>query len=136
MEVSMSDDYDIGFGKPPEASRWQKGQSGNPKGRPKTRADHLKDAAAILSEPVTARTLDGSPVSLAGLEAAYLALCRKGLKGDVPALLKAITIMLEVQPAVEAKADAMRRKREDLIARLERLGLPVESLRNLPPVGG
>ena len=27
--------YDIGYGKPPEHSRFQKGQSGNPKGRPK-----------------------------------------------------------------------------------------------------
>jgi hypothetical protein len=71
-------------------------------------------------------------VSLAGLEAAYLALCRKGLKGDVPALLRAITIMLEVQPAVEAKADDKRRKREELIARLDRLGLPTEALRNRP----
>ena len=128
----MPDDYDIGYGKPPETSRWQKGQSGNPKGRPKTRADHLRDAAAILSEPVTARTPDGKPVSLAGLEAAYLALCRKGLKGDVPALLRAVTIMLEVQPVVEARADDKRRKREEMIARLERLGLPTESLRNRP----
>ncbi|MBA3910729.1 MAG: hypothetical protein C0524_12805 [Rhodobacter sp.] len=128
----MPECYDIGYRKPPESSRWQKGQSGNPKGRTKTRADHLKDAAAILSEPVTARTPDGSPVSLAGLEAAYLALCRKGLRGDVPALIKAITIMLEVQPAVEARTDGRRRQREDLIARLEKLGLPTEALRQRP----
>lgn len=85
---------------------------------------------------MTARTPDGKPVSLAGLEAAYLALCRKGLNGDVPALLRAISIMLEVQPAVEAKADDKRRKREDLIARLERMGLPTEVLRNSAPEDG
>jgi len=33
----MSDDekYEVGYGKPPKSSRWKKGQSGNPKGRPK-----------------------------------------------------------------------------------------------------
>lgn len=31
----MSDDYDIGYGKPPLASRFKKGVSGNPSGRPK-----------------------------------------------------------------------------------------------------
>lgn len=28
-------DEAIGYGRPPKATRWQKGQSGNPKGRPK-----------------------------------------------------------------------------------------------------
>lgn len=27
--------YEVGYGKPPEAARFQKGQSGNPRGRPK-----------------------------------------------------------------------------------------------------
>lgn len=31
------DGYDVGYGKPPHATRWQKGQSGNPEGRPKKR---------------------------------------------------------------------------------------------------
>ena len=27
--------YDVGYGKPPEATQFEKGKSGNPKGRPK-----------------------------------------------------------------------------------------------------
>ena len=30
-----NDDYNVGYGKPPKASQFKKGQSGNPKGRPK-----------------------------------------------------------------------------------------------------
>jgi hypothetical protein len=29
------DDYRVGYGRPPQHSRWKKGQSGNPRGRPK-----------------------------------------------------------------------------------------------------
>lgn len=101
----MDDDAKVGYRNPPKHSRWKKGQSGNPKGRPKSRADLLQEASAILSEPVTGRTADGKSISLAGLEAAYLALCRKGLKDDVPALLTAINIMLEVQPAIDKQVE-------------------------------
>ena len=31
----MSDDYDVGYGKPPANTKFQKGKSGNPSGRPK-----------------------------------------------------------------------------------------------------
>jgi uncharacterized protein DUF5681 len=128
METTMADKYEVGFGKPPKSSQWKKGQSGNPKGRPKTRTDLIIDAAAILSEPVNARTPDGKTVSLDGYEAAYLALCKKGLNGNVPTLIKAINIMLEVQPAVDARESEKRQRQDDLIARLEKMGVKTDGL--------
>ncbi len=121
----MANDYNVGFGKPPKASQWQKGQSGNPKGRSKTRSDMLNEAAAILSEPVTARTPDGRTVSLDGYEAAYMALCKKSLKGHVPSLIKAIRIMLEVQPVLEARAEEDQHRRERVLDLFERMGVKV-----------
>lgn len=129
----MSDDYKIGFGKPPKFNQWHKGQSGNPKGRTKSRSDLVKDAAVILSEPVSARTPQGKTVSLEGFEASYLALCKKGLKGHVPSLIKAINIMLEVQPAVDDREGEKRRKHEDLISRLEKMGVRTDGLKNRLP---
>lgn len=124
----MSDDHKVGFGKPPKSGQWRKGQSGNPKGRPRTRSDLINDAAAILSEPVSARTPQGKTVSLDGFEASYLALCKKGLNGHASSLINAINIMLEVQPAVDARQSETRQKRDDLIARLEKMGVKTDGL--------
>jgi len=121
----MTDSYDIGYGKPPKASQWKKGQSGNPKGRPKTRADHLQDAAAILSQPVTARTPEGKTISLDAIEAAYLAQCRKGLKGNISALVWAVKLMLEVQPAMDSREADKRQTREKVLAAFEKMGVKV-----------
>jgi Family of unknown function (DUF5681) len=94
----MTEEYETGFGKPPKSSQWKKGQSGNPNGRPKSKPDYLADYARILSEPVKARQPDGRTVSLDSLEAAYVQLCKKALKGDNAALFQAIGIMLDILP--------------------------------------
>ncbi len=99
----MANDDEVGYAKPPKDAQWKSGQSGNPSGRPKGRSDLLQEAAAILSEPVTARTSDGKRISLGALEGAYLSFCKKALKGHDPSLYAAIKIMFEVMPDGEEK---------------------------------
>ena len=49
----MSDDYEVGYGKPPKHTRFQKGQSGNPKGRPKGSKNMGTLLGEVLAQKVT-----------------------------------------------------------------------------------
>lgn len=77
----MSDDYKIGYGKPPTATQFRPGQSGNPAGRPKA-----KKVSNSL-RPVLKRVLD-EPVSIAGKkytpqEVMVRSLINNAMKGDL-----------------------------------------------------
>jgi hypothetical protein len=123
---NMDDDDQVGYGSPPQSTRWQKGQSGNPKGRPRTRSDLIQDAAKILTQPVEARTQDGKRVTLEAIEAGYLSLCKKGLNGHKTSLFEAIRIMLDVGPALEAEKKSEESKREAVRAEFERMGVKIQ----------
>lgn len=115
----------VGFSSPPKTTRWKKGQSGNPKGRPKSKSEMVQDAAKILVQPIEARTPEGRTVKLDGIEAAYLALCKKGLKGHKASLLEAIRIMLDVGPAVQADQERERTERLEVYATLRKMGVDI-----------
>jgi hypothetical protein len=46
------EDERVGFGRPPKRTRFKKGTSGNPRGRPKKALDFKADLAAVLRETV------------------------------------------------------------------------------------
>jgi hypothetical protein len=61
----MSKDYDVGYGRPPKKSRFKKGTSGNPSGRPcgKRLSNPNEILIKLLSKEMTA-TSGLHPVSL------------------------------------------------------------------------
>ncbi|MEM9999797.1 MAG: DUF5681 domain-containing protein [Pseudomonadota bacterium] len=54
------EDDKVGYKKPPKATQFKKGQSGNPKGRPKTRGSQQIDIEAILNADETVKSPGGN----------------------------------------------------------------------------
>ena len=53
MPSDQTRDYEVGYGKPPRRSRFKKGQSGNPRGRPRGSKNVSTLLSEALNEPVT-----------------------------------------------------------------------------------
>lgn len=89
--------YNVGYGKPPEHSRFRKGKSGNPKGRPKGVRNFTTDLQAMLSMPVSV-TEDGKRQKISTQHAALLRLREKALTGDQRALDRLLALALSHAP--------------------------------------
>lgn len=96
----MSDDGEsgegsVGYGRPPISSRFRKGHSGNPRGRPRNRRrgipyDH------VLGQMVTIRD-DRGERRVTAAEAFLLQLTKKGLQGDSAAARASLAAIEEAR---------------------------------------
>jgi hypothetical protein len=85
-QCSSGRDYEVGYGKPPKHSRFQKGQSGNRKGRPKG----AKNLSGLLNQELdTLITIQegGRSKRVTKREVMAKRLINKGMEGDLKALL-------------------------------------------------
>lgn len=113
----MPPDYAIGYKKPPVHSRFAKGRSGNPKGRPKGQVNLKTDLLAELAEPIVIR--EGERQLRVSKQRAFVkSLVSKAMKGDVRAALAVIGLiasMLGVEdPGGEAAAPLSVEEEEQL----------------------
>lgn len=80
-----SDDYEVGYGKPPRAHQFKKGQSGNPKGRPKGSRNFDTILEAKLGEQMF-YTRNGQEVTESRLEVLAERIVTDALKGKIGAV--------------------------------------------------
>lgn len=97
-------DYDTGFGKPPEAKRFKKGQSGNPSGRPKG-ARSMRTLLEELLDREVKVVIDGVSRQVGAKEAILHRLFVQAIKGktqDADLFVRLIKHTLPEQFAEEA----------------------------------
>jgi hypothetical protein len=78
-------DYTVGYGRPPEHTRFRKGQSGNPKGRPRQARNLHTELLEELSEEIQVKE-GGRTVRVTKLRALLKAAIGKAAAGDMRAL--------------------------------------------------
>lgn len=104
------DDEPVGYGKPPKATRFQKGRSGNPSGRPKRTRTQLELFRRELASRVTV-TEGGRKRRLTKGELVAKQLVTRAVKGEVAAL----RMMLRMSELLDA--EAMREVEETISAK-------------------
>ena len=87
----MSDDGQVGYGKPPKATRFQKGQSGNPAGRAKGNVNFTTLLEKHGSTKVTFKE-NGKPKTICKREAIVMQIINKAAGGDYRATQQFIAL--------------------------------------------
>jgi Family of unknown function (DUF5681) len=99
MPTEQNPEYEVGYKKPPQRSRFKKGESGNPNGRPRG----SKNLATLLEKELRQRVMvneNGRRRSITKQEAMVKHLVNKALSGD----RRLLQLMLEEIRLLEARA--------------------------------
>jgi Family of unknown function (DUF5681) len=101
--------YEVGYGKPPLATRFKKGASGNPKGRKRGSRNLASLVTAALDEHVVVN-VNGRRRTVSKLEAAFIQQANKAATGDPKATKLMVDLMIAAQAreAAAEPADAVK----------------------------
>ena len=118
---SSHPDYEIGYGRPPKASQFRKGQSGNPNGRPKGKRGLKSDLRAELTARVQV-TENGRKMTLTKQRVIVKQLVAQAAKGDLRAIDKLSQLLIGVFGPDDETPPASRKlepEDEDILASFE-----------------
>jgi len=113
-QLAMSEDPEhrreaVGYCRPPASTRFKKGRSGNPKGRPRNRRRDIP-YDTLLGQMVTIRE-DGRERRVTAAEAFILQLTKKGLEGDSASARASLAAIEAARAARVGRGDDMPRIR-------------------------
>ena len=101
MPREQREDYEVGYGKPPRHTRFAKGQSGNPRGRPCGAKNFTTLLEEALDETVTV-TENGGRRKVSKLQAIVTQLVNRSATAD----FRAIKILLDKLRDIERQTEA------------------------------
>jgi hypothetical protein len=117
---NYDNDYDTGYGKPPVGTRFKKGQSGNPKGRPKGNRSFTTSVDRALQERVIINE-GGRRKTVTKLDAVFKQMVNKAASGDASTLRILIPVLqfMEQRPSdPPAPLDCLGEGDQKLVKRL------------------
>ena len=97
-------DYDVGYGKPPCHTRFKKGQSGNPRGRPSGAKNLSTLLNEALNEPVVI-TENGGRKKVSKRQASLKQLVNEAAKGNWRALKLLVDILQDIERRTEPQTE-------------------------------
>lgn len=106
MSDEQKNDHEVGYGKPPVHSRFKKGQSGNPKGKPKGRTQITSLFKKVMHENIRI-TENGVSKKIPKIEAALMRTMNDAIKGDTSAMRLLLSIAEKMDVLKEEKLPAV-----------------------------
>lgn len=103
--------YAVGYGKPPQHSRYKPGQSGNPKGRPRGSKSKINILKELLAQKVTV-TQQGKKYRMNKLTLILLTLVNKAASGD----LRAVSVLHPMLDSMEKELSEKAQLSDELPA--------------------
>lgn len=107
MATKGKNAHKVGYKNPPAHSQFKKGQSGNPKGRPKQEVSMLNTLCRVLGENVSVRIGD-EVIRMPAFEAMIRAHAINAAKGDVKAFKIFVSLVRELGLMADTDGEGQR----------------------------